>query len=268
MNKLISSSKLSFLTVTHFEHDDHRRFDASNSPRPHFCMARLSKGRAVFCDAKTKNRTELSAGDVVLVVQDECYVSEWFGDPDIEYTSVHFSFEHSGVFPKCGKYFIQKINGADLPPDTSELFDNALRAYELGESFKTLEYFYKILGAVEPLLKSTPQKATDQRIADAIEYIEQNYRSAIKIEDLAAHVNMSVPRFFPKFKEQTGTTPIEYVNRYRVNRAILLLISGEDLSIESVSEQAGFESSAYFRRTFKKITGMSPRLYRSSAVEL
>ena len=268
MNKLISSSKLSFLTVTHFMHDRYSRFDASNSPRPHFCMARLAKGRAVFCDTKTKNRTELSEGDIILVVQGECYVSEWFGESEIEYTSVHFSFEHSGVFPKEGKYFIQKISGADLPVDMRELYDEALRAYELGESFKTLECFYKILGAVEPLLKSIPQKATDQRIADAIEYIEQNYRSAIKIDDLAAHVSMSVPRFFPKFKEQTGITPIEYINRYRVNRAILLLISDDDLSIESIAEMAGFESSAYFRRTFKKITGLSPRAYRSSAVEI
>jgi transcriptional regulator GlxA family with amidase domain len=149
-----------------------------------------------------------------------------------------------------------------------KLYENALEAYENGESFKTLEHFYKIIGTVEPLLKTVPSKATDTRIAEAIEYIEQNYRSAMKIEDLAAHVNMSASRFFPKFKEQTGVTPIEYINRYRVNRAILLLISGDDLSIETVSEQSGFESSAYFRRTFKKITGISPRKYRDSAIEI
>ena len=268
MNKLISASKLSFLTVTRFAHSRHLFFDASNSPRPHFCMARLSRGRAVFCDTKTQNLTELSEGDIILVVQGECYTSEWFGDPDIEYTSVHFSFEHSGTFPENGKFFIQKVEGSLLPENIGEIYDLALRSFESGESFRTLEYFYKILGAVAPFLRTVPRKATDKRISDAIEFIEQNYRSAIKVQDLASHVNMSASRFFPRFKEQTGMTPIEYINRYRVNRAILLLLSGEDLSVESVSERAGFESSAYFRRTFKKITGISPRSYKSSAIEI
>jgi transcriptional regulator GlxA family with amidase domain len=63
-------------------------------------------------------------------------------------------------------------------------------------------------------------------------------------------------------------TPVEYINSYRVNRAILLLISNSGLSIEQIAELTGFESSAYFRRVFKAQTGKTPREYRTSAIEI
>ena len=45
-------------------------------------------------------------------------------------------------------------------------------------------------------------------------------------------------------------------------------MNDSDLSIENISEQVGFESAAYFRRVFKKVTGKSPREYRKTSMEL
>ena len=268
MKNLISASKLSFLTINRYTHDEYNFFDAEHSPRPHFCMAILERGRAVFHDFESGEDIELLPGDVIFVVQGCCYCSHWWGDPQASYVSIHFSFEHMGAFPKDGRFYLQKVRGELLPDDIGESYERMLQSYADGEqAFKTLESFYKILGSVVPHLgfRSAPR---DLRIASAIEYIEQNYQRAITADELAAHSNMSVSRFFPRFRAETGMTPVEYVNSYRVNRAILLLISDGGLSIEEIAERTGFESSAYFRRVFKAQTGKTPREYRSSAIEI
>ncbi len=268
MKNLISASKLSFLAINRYDHEQHNFFDASSSPRPHFCMAVLLRGRARFHDSENGNDIDISPGDVVFVVQGCRYTSEWWGEPDISYISIHFSFEHSGSFPKGGRFFLQKVDSSLLSADLVENYQNMLSSCaDEKRTFSTLESFYKILGTVTPHLKFK-ETLTDSRISAAIEYIEQNYNRSMTVEELASHSNMSESRFFPRFRSEVGMTPIEYINRYRVNRAILLLISDGELSVESIAELTGFESSAYFRRVFKSVTGMSPRTYRSSAIEI
>ena len=268
MNELTNASKLSFLTINKYKHERHSFFDASSSPRPHFCMAILEQGHAVFHDSENGNDIDLTPGDVIFVVQGCRYTSEWNGDPSIVYTSIHFSFEHLASFPKGGKFFLQKVSRDDLPPDLSKRYEKMLGLYhDKNRTFSTLECFYSILGDVSVHLRFKSAR-TDSRIGAAVEYIEQNYSRPITVGELAAHSNMSESRFFPRFREELGVTPIEYINRYRVNRAILLLIADGEIPIERISELTGFESSAYFRRVFKKETGMSPREYRNSAIEI
>lgn len=79
---------------------------------------------------------------------------------------------------------------------------------------------------------------------------------------------MSTSRFFPLFRRSLGLSPVEYINHYRINRAVILLMSSEGHSVEEVSEATGFQSAAYFRRVFKKITGKSPRDYRAISMEI
>ena len=268
MNNLISASKLSFLSINKYHHDLHNFFDAASSPRPHFCMAILKKGHAEFHDCDRNETININAGDLIFVVQGCRYTSTWYGSPEIEYISIHFSFEHSTTFPKGGKFILQKIDASHLPHNIGQSYEDMLKSCnDGGTPFETLECFYKILCKIVPLLKFKPT-AYDSRITSAIEYIEQNYQRALSVDELAAHSNMSASRFFPRFKKEVGMTPVEYINRYRVNRAILLLISDSELSVENISERTGFESSAYFRRVFKKTTGLSPREYRASAVEI
>ena len=88
------------------------------------------------------------------------------------------------------------------------------------------------------------------------------------MEAIAAAARMSPPRFFPAFKAATGVTPIAYVNHIRVRHAILLMTQNEDDPIEKISDAAGFESAAYFRRVFRAATGKSPKEYKRTSIEL
>ena len=64
------------------------------------------------------------------------------------------------------------------------------------------------------------------------------------------------------FKEETGQTPLEYLNLMRLNYAKELLLQDTFISVVDVSEKCGFNDSFYFSKLFKKYFGISPNYYR------
>ena len=64
------------------------------------------------------------------------------------------------------------------------------------------------------------------------------------------------------FKNETGTTPLEYITALRINRAKKLLRATPYQPIDSIATGCGFSDEFYFSRVFKKQTGVSPREYR------
>ena len=115
---------------------------------------------------------------------------------------------------------------------------------------------YRILTS---LYTSRPR---DSRIERVVEFIEQNFERNITVEDMARQAFLSPYYFQRKFREQTGQTPHEYLNRRRVAYAQHRLVFTED-SIASIAESAGFCSSSHCSSVFHKITGYYPSEYRS-----
>ena len=150
------------------------------------------------------------------------------------------------------------------------LFEYILQNYNGPEEaqLSSLSKFYAVLSKILPKLEAKNQKEMDPRMKLTIHYMEDHFTENITVERLAEISSMSVSRFFPNFKKAVGVTPVEYLNHYRISQAIILLMNEEDLSIEEISERLGFESSTYFRRVFKKITGKTPRDYRKSSMEI
>lgn len=151
-----------------------------------------------------------------------------------------------------------------------ELFEYILQNYNGSEESQlcALSKFYLILSKIFAKLEAKNPKELDHRIEKAINYMENHFTENISVEELAEISNMSVSRFFPNFKKAVGVTPVEYLNHYRISQAIILLMNEDSLSIETISEKLGFDSAAYFRRVFKKITGKTPRDYRKSSMEI
>ena len=76
---------------------------------------------------------------------------------------------------------------------------------------------------------------------------------------------MSKYHFLRMFRETTGTPPLEYRNRIRLEHAKELL-QEEKLSIEEVSGMLGYTSASYFSSAFKKAYGVSPKQYQKRPV--
>ncbi|WP_238327432.1 helix-turn-helix domain-containing protein [Paenibacillus gorillae] len=73
---------------------------------------------------------------------------------------------------------------------------------------------------------------------------------------------MSRAHFFELFRQSTGSSPIQYMHRFRIGRAKEDLLH-TTLTITEIAEKYHFSSVHYFSRLFHKVTGHSPARYRS-----
>ncbi len=269
MSNIHSASRLNFFKAEKYEHGDHI-FDASCAPRPHFCMGLLIEGKADFAEScGNRESFSLSPGELVFVPITSRYVSHWHAAPYVRYISLHFAFDYPGIFTRNKNFKLQKIIPSDAQKTLSD-FEFILNNYNGSETEQlyALAKFFEVLGTILPNLESGKAPQLDERIAQTIKYMESNYAENITAQELSAIANMSLSRFYPCFKKAVGVTPVEYLNRYRTSKAVALLTNNDDMTIESISGEVGFESSTYFRRVFKKITGKSPKDYRKISAEI
>lgn len=92
-------------------------------------------------------------------------------------------------------------------------------------------------------------------------WLEQNCQRQLSLGDIARKGAVSVRTLNRRFREQTGTTPLQYLLRVRARRAQHLLET-TSASIDEITERAGFGSPAAFRERFTRVVGTSPQAYR------
>lgn len=92
-------------------------------------------------------------------------------------------------------------------------------------------------------------------------WLEDNLARDLSLADIAARAGTSTRTLIRRFREQTGTTPLQWLHRARVRRAQHLLET-TDHPVERIAAQVGFGSPTAFRDRFKKTTGVSPHSYR------
>jgi AraC-like DNA-binding protein/ligand-binding sensor protein len=96
----------------------------------------------------------------------------------------------------------------------------------------------------------------------AADYIKKHYIQKLTLEDVAGEVYLSPSYFSKVFKETMGISFNAYLNRLRIEKSKLLLLS-ETESITDICERLGFEDQSYFTKVFKKYAGMTPARYRA-----
>ena len=101
----------------------------------------------------------------------------------------------------------------------------------------------------------------DDRIRQAQLYIESHYQEKLKVNDLAGHLALSRRNFVRRFKKATHNTPLEYIQRVKVEAAKKSLESTAD-NVTEVMYSVGYSDTKAFRGTFKKYTGFTPTEYR------
>lgn len=137
-----------------------------------------------------------------------------------------------------------------------------LRTFKPGHSFMCLSLFMRIIAR---LAREHAAKLPEQKpyfvTGDVIEYMNRHMSEKIVIDDLLKYVHMSRRNFFHCFKNATGCTPLEYLQRLRLQRALILLKQTE-LGLEEIASRCGFYDSNYFCKIFKSRMHMSPGRYR------
>lgn len=105
-------------------------------------------------------------------------------------------------------------------------------------------------------------ETADDRIQKCLNYIRKNINQNIKIDMLAEIVCLSRDHLIRLFKKETRLTPIQYISIKKMEKAQLLLVSG-NMSIKEIAFMLSYEDHSYFIRLFKKITGKTPQDYRN-----
>ena len=105
----------------------------------------------------------------------------------------------------------------------------------------------------------TPRRR--QTIITLIDWIEKNYAEKITLSHLAEISDINEKYLCRFFREFTGYTPTDYVNRLRIERACFEM-SVNDKSVTEAALDCGFCDMSYFSKTFKKYKGISPKEFK------
>ncbi|MBU0996218.1 MAG: helix-turn-helix domain-containing protein [Proteobacteria bacterium] len=106
-----------------------------------------------------------------------------------------------------------------------------------------------------------PSHHNDPEIQLIQDLIENNFHQSFTIEDFSERVNMCERNFKRRFKEATGYPPIKYIQMIRVEKAKRLLEQKSN-NIDEIAINIGYEDSSFFRKIFKRYTGLTPKSYQ------
>src|SRR3954447_9781643 len=103
---------------------------------------------------------------------------------------------------------------------------------------------------------------TNRRMLRARDAMDRDYAQPLDVPALARIAVVSEAHFIRTFRDTFGETPHRYLQRRRVERAMLLLRE-TDRSVTNICLDVGFTSLGTFSRTFREIVGESPTGYRA-----
>jgi len=111
------------------------------------------------------------------------------------------------------------------------------------------------------IIFSGQKEHRDEAIKEAQLYIEKNFNNNLNINEIASMVNVSSRSFLRRFKKATSNTPMEYIQRVKIEAAKKKL-EAYTLNIQEVMYDVGYSDEKAFRNTFRKYSGLSPLEYR------
>lgn len=240
----------------------------------------FTQGNAkIYCN---QTAYAVQASDILLVNKNELHYGE-NASSSVRYFVFRIDLKllaSYGIAPCNQKYLEPLENGLIFlrnhieSPQISALLECMVtecrekkEAYELkiiSEAFDLLgELFRNHMGKsytrhdTEILMKKT------KRFVDVFLYIEKNYTHVISLSEAAAAAHMSEGYFCRMFRQSTGRTLSDYVNRLRVEKAVILLNQGV-CNVTEAAMSVGFDDMNYFSRVFKKYMKQSPVNYRNN----
>ena len=94
-------------------------------------------------------------------------------------------------------------------------------------------------------------------------FIEAHFAEPLTLKQMAAPAALSVSRFATAFRERFGSSPYRYLCGLRIERAQSLLLAG--VPSVAVATEVGFFDQSHFGRHFKRLCGMTPTMFVTSA---
>lgn len=220
--------------------------------------------------------SELAAGDVILINANRYFVTRRQSDEDICYVRLSIAFELVSDILLKGNCMFRCDSSHERGKryqDLRDALDKALSIY-VGNNADVLDFrfistCYQVMAVlVDKFLVSSAyvrdEKGQDraaERVQQINEYVHNNFRSSIRLSDVAKELYLSEGYLSRFIKKTYGMNFVDYLYSVRLYYAVEEMLSS-DSSITSIAFKYGFPSVASFDRVFKKNYGMLPSAYR------
>lgn len=167
-----------------------------------------------------------------------------------------FDYARRAIELNVMKYITKPIDEVELKQAIQDIIHkiDQNKHYQSLESKKQLSFIQNIKGQNIQFDKYTKQ---------IIDYIDLHYQERIRLEDVASELKISIGYVAKVFKESTGYSVNDYLNRYRITKSIELL-KLDQYRLFEIAEMCGFSEYKYFHRVFRLYVKMSPKDFVSS----
>lgn len=167
-----------------------------------------------------------------------------------------FDFARKSIDLKVEDYILKPVNEERLQ---STIIKIAKSIEEKNQSEKVSKV---VLNAIQILNIDNFENISNSNhyVAKALEKIKEDYAKKISIEKIADELSVSASYLSREFKKYTSNTFLEFLNKFRIQRAVELL-SGGKFKVYEVAEMVGITEYKHFYDIFKKYAGVSPSVY-------
>lgn len=237
----------------------------SERPRDHESLFFVTKGTLLY--EKDGKSEVISEGQVGYIARGSRDASGAYECEAVSYYAVNFCFDRSPS-PAAGRLpFSTLASSGKLYYPYAALFKKATAESNLkgaGSEYLTNGILMQIIGY---LFKESAIHKNDiskhKKVDRAVEYMISHSEDAeLQISDLSPIAQMSEKSFRRIFKELYGKTPYEFLQKYRLEKAEILLVN-TNRSISDIALSCGFSDVYGFSHCFKRHLGISPQGYRT-----
>lgn len=171
----------------------------------------------------------------------------------------NFEYAKEAIHWGAIRYLLKPLNREELFSAVEE----AKKQSDIKKNWLASQQARKDLESIQMNLAPLPGADDDVVVKEMLAFIHAHYQEKIILQDVEKELNYSSTFLNKKFKKTMGTTFIEYLNRYRVQKAVEMLRSGS-MRLQDVSWKCGFGDYKYFNVVFRKYVGCGPKEYIAS----
>lgn len=233
----------------------------------------VHEGEGFFINPNTMHKeTPLTDGEHPLMTT-VCFLPDFIGDCGSDLIFKKY------IRPIVGD---PSFKGMKLSPDVpwqKEILDIVRNMYEMSNSSSwgfelryrnSLSELWYILAAnlrKDTTFSAISRKTTvsERRLKEMLSFIHMNYQKEITVDEIAKSANISKSECFRCFKSMIDKKPINYLNEYRLKRAVNLLMT-TDMQITEICFACGFNHISYFGKMFRQLYGVTPKHFRNNAL--
>ncbi len=229
------------------------------------------------------HKYEFAKGDILCISPYDIHSGYVHGNERSEYICVQVSLSYIPGMTSTSSTIISDIKHGKLRFPIKLSSSNAhlaeigalmIKLYsiknntDIQSEFESLASILLILSTLIGIAGLEPNTSTSKDmlfISKVTDYVELNYMNAVSTNDVANKLGYKPSYFCSLFRKNFDEPFVVFLNRYRVNKAIMLMEQSEE-KLSYIARNVGFSDYKYFNRCFKKYVGITPAKYHNNKI--